>query len=187
MSEGQEAINEMMCEALKSGEEGMTQVIGTVEAISTKWDKFSVKIGEKWYGTKDEFYKSDVAKNGGVGINVGDTITFNSGATGKYMSNWRITGAGSGTTSTAEKPAKAGGGYSTVGVAVGAAMNQAVQLHGVAEHGVNLGFIEDTAMGMYELAERLKEQASAGDIRQSVEERNKAEEELALLKQPFAD
>ena len=167
----------------------MSQIVGTVEAVSTKWDKFSVKIGENWYSTKDEFYKNDVAQRGGVGINVGDTVTFDSGATGKYLSRWQITGKGAPAVAGGAAPAKAsGGGYSTVGVAVGAAMNQAVQLHGAADGmEVNLGFIEDTAMDMYELAERLKEQASAGDIRQSKEEKDKAEAALAALEKPFAD
>lgn len=169
----------------------MPQVSGTVEAISTKWDKFSVKLDNgNWYGTKEEFYKADVAKNGGTGINVGDSLSFNSGATGKYMSGWSVTGKGDATARPSDTgPGKrTSGGFSQVGVAVGAAMNQATQLHGAADGGeVNLGFIEDTAMNMYELAERLKEQASAGDIRQNKEQREAGEQALKALEADFAD
>ena len=166
----------------------MTNVTCVVEAVSTKWEKFSAKVGEQWYSNKEEFYADDVKKNGGTGIQVGDTISFSSGKTGKYLSGWKIVSGGAGSVVGPATTKATGGGYSQVGVAVGAAMNQAVALHGpILDGEVDTNMIEQTAMDLYELAERLKAQASAGNIRVSKEEKEAAEEALKALEKPFAD
>lgn len=65
----------------------MTIRKGVVEAVSTKFDKYSVLVDGEWYRTKMEWAK--------VKPNRGDTIEFDDGGS-KFLSKVKIVSAGSG-------------------------------------------------------------------------------------------
>jgi len=76
----------------------MATVNGVVEAVSTKFGKFSIMVNGNWYATKMEWAK--------VQPNKGDTVTFDDGG-GKFLKNVKITGGGEAPSAT---PATVGGG-----------------------------------------------------------------------------
>ena len=79
----------------------MTQVTGVIEATTDKFNKFNVLLDNgKWYSAMKEPNPKPVK---------GQTITFDSGSTGKYLNNVRIEG---GAPAPAAKPASSGGSYS---------------------------------------------------------------------------
>jgi len=98
----------------------MAIVTGVVEAVSTKFDKYSIQVGGTWYSTKMEWAKVQPEK--------GAEVSFDNGG-GKFMKNVKIISGGSGGSAGAS-PAK--GGFSTLGVELGHAANLAMQvsLHG---------------------------------------------------------
>jgi hypothetical protein len=59
---------------------------GTVEAVSTKYDKFSILLGGVWYGTKFPPAPAPVA---------GDTVRFDNGGEGKKFINKLVIDGGS--------------------------------------------------------------------------------------------
>jgi len=63
-------------------------VNGTVEAVSTKFGKYGVLVQGNWYSTKPEWIDPKPQK--------GDTIEFDSGATGKYLTKCKIVSSGGG-------------------------------------------------------------------------------------------
>lgn len=65
----------------------MTQVSGTIEAITDKFGKFNVLLDNgQWYSTKMEWKPKDHLEKG-------DFITFDSGPTGKYLQKVRKSGS----------------------------------------------------------------------------------------------
>jgi hypothetical protein len=93
----------------------MALVKGTVEAVSTKYDKYSILVNDQWYGTKMEWAR--------VKPNKGDSVEFDDGGS-KFLKKVKILGS-SGGSSPAPK-----GGYNQVGVEVGHATNIATQVMG---------------------------------------------------------
>lgn len=91
----------------------MGMVKGVVEAVSTKYDKYSILVDGNWYGTKMEWAK--------VKPNKGDSVEFDDGGS-KFLKKVRILGSSSSSAPAAGK----GGGYSQVGVEVGHATNLAM-------------------------------------------------------------
>ena len=80
----------------------MTQVTGVIEATTDKFGKFNVLMDNgKWYSTNPERAPNPRPVKG-------QTITFDSGSTGKYLNSVRIEGGAQATP--ASKPAS-GGGY----------------------------------------------------------------------------
>jgi hypothetical protein len=93
----------------------MATVKGTVEGVSTKWEKYTIQVNGTWYGTKMEWAT--------VKPNKGDVVEFDDGG-GKYTKNLKIVTVGSGGPST-------GGTYvpkGTLGVELGHAANLAMQV-----------------------------------------------------------
>lgn len=169
----------------------MSTVTGTVEGISHKWGKVSVLLNDgNWYGTKEEFYK----EQGGPDLNKGDQISFQSGSTGKFLQNVKVVGAAAPAASSGSSTAsRSGGGYSQVGVAVGAAMNQAISLEKPTSKALtpdDLDRIASNAQDLYEVAEGLKANTTAGDIRVDAAAKAKADSEnadaMAALDREFA-
>ena len=64
----------------------MAIVNGVVKAVSTKYDKYSIKVGDTWYGTKMEWAT--------VKPEPGESVTFENGG-GKFTKNMKITSQGS--------------------------------------------------------------------------------------------
>lgn len=93
----------------------MAAVRGEVEAVSTKYGKFSVMVDGNWYGTKQEWAPDPLP-------NKGDTVQFDSGPTGKYLQRCKVVSAGGGAApSGGGKPA--GKAWSNLGVELGHASN----------------------------------------------------------------
>ena len=65
----------------------MATVKGVVEAVSTKFGKFSIMVNSNWYATKMEWAT--------VQPNKGDLVEFDDGG-GKFLKKVKITGKGSG-------------------------------------------------------------------------------------------
>lgn len=85
---------------------------GTVEAIGTKFNKFSVMVDGNWYGTKEEWAPDPRPERG-------DVIEFDAKG-GKYLNNCKIVSKGGpsgGSTGGGSK------GFSTLGVELGHAAN----------------------------------------------------------------
>ena len=81
----------------------MTQVTGVIEATTDKFGKFNVLMDNgKWYSTNPERAPNPRPVKG-------QTITFDSGSTGKYLNSVRIEG---GAPAPASKPASSSGGGS---------------------------------------------------------------------------
>lgn len=59
----------------------MAMVSGTVENVSTKFNKYSIQVNGNWYGTKMEWAK--------VKPNKGDVVEFDDGG-GKYLKNVKV-------------------------------------------------------------------------------------------------
>jgi hypothetical protein len=95
------------------------KVTGTVEAVSTKYGKYSILVNEQWYGTKQEW--SDCQPNRG------DVVEFDNGG-GKFTKNMTITSHGDGAPSSGSSSSKSKGGkgYSNLGVELGHAANLAM-------------------------------------------------------------
>jgi hypothetical protein len=94
----------------------MSNVTGNVEAVSRKFEKFTVKVNDLWYGTKAEWKPEPEPK-------VGDNISFYSGEEGKkYLQNVTINSTAS------PSAAKSSGGYSSLGVELGHASNVAMEM-----------------------------------------------------------
>ena len=96
----------------------MGMVKGEVEAVSTKYDKYSILVNGTWYGTKAEWAK--------VKPNRGDSVEFDDGGS-KFLKKVRILGSSS-SSSSAPSTGSSRGGYSQVGVEVGHATNIAIQV-----------------------------------------------------------
>jgi hypothetical protein len=95
----------------------MSTVNGTVEAISTKYGKFSIMVNDNWYGTKQEWAPNPLP-------NRGDVVEFDDGGK-NFLKKLRIKSSGGGTTPSA---APAGGKrFSTLGVELGHAANLAME------------------------------------------------------------
>jgi hypothetical protein len=91
----------------------MATVKGKIEAISRKYDKFSVMVNDNWYGTKKEWTPSPEPTKG-------DTIEFDDGGK-KYLSKCRIVEKGA---YSAGAGAKSGGKtWNNLGVELGHASN----------------------------------------------------------------
>jgi len=93
----------------------MTIVTGTVENVSTKYEKYSIQVNGEWYGTKMEYANVKPQR--------GDEVEFDNGGK-KYTSRLKITKAGAG----GSAPAGGKGGYSTLGVELGHASNLAMRM-----------------------------------------------------------
>ena len=79
----------------------MTQVTGVIEATTDKFGKFNVLMDNgKWYSTNPERAPNPRPVKG-------QTITFDSGSTGKYLNSVRIEG---GAPAPASKPASSSSG-----------------------------------------------------------------------------
>ena len=82
----------------------MAIVNGTVEGVSTKFEKYGVLVNGTWYSTKMEWAKCKPNK--------GDQVEFDD-AGGKFTKNMRVVSEGSGAspsfTGTTSTPAKSGG------------------------------------------------------------------------------
>ena len=64
----------------------MAEVVGVVEGISTKFNKWSILVNGTWYGTKEE-WKPKVA------VNKGDTVVFDDGG-GKFIKRLKVVSGG---------------------------------------------------------------------------------------------
>lgn len=133
----------------------MSQIKGTVEAKSRKGD--GIKVNGQWYNAKD-FSQFQNVNRGDVA-----DITLGIGNNGKPVVDSILVSPGQAPQKSAyqKKPFV----DNSVGMGVGMAVNNAVDLC-VAEKGAyDLAYIEAKACDIYELAEKLKANASAGNIR----------------------
>ena len=96
------------------------KVTGTVEAISTKYDKFSIMVNDIWYGTKQEY-----ADNFKALPNRGDSVEFDNGGK-KFLSKLVIVGASASSGSPSSPAAKAP--YSNLGMTLGHASNIGIKI-----------------------------------------------------------
>lgn len=96
----------------------MATVTGTVEAVSTKFGKFSVLINEKWYNTKQEWAPKPLPTKG-------DQITFDDGGK-NYLSKCKVVGSSTKTGVSGGSGGGGKGGYNPMGVELGQAMNLAM-------------------------------------------------------------
>jgi hypothetical protein len=114
----------------------MAEVTGVVEAVSTKFDKYSIMVNDKWYGTKMEWAK--------IKPNKGEVVTFDDGGK-NYLKNVKVTGVSDSVPSSGGKKT-----WSNLGVELGHASNIARDIC-LAKHGKMAGsdefykdFIEHT-------------------------------------------
>lgn len=94
----------------------MALVTGTIEAVSHKFDKFSINVNGEWYSTKQEWAPSPEP-------NKGDTVSFDNGGK-KFIKKLKVVGSGG-------APSSSGGtGYSkpNLGIEVGHASNLAMRV-----------------------------------------------------------
>ena len=78
----------------------MSEVTGVVEwAGKDKYGNHSIRIGDNWYKSKFE-----------IKCNKGDEVSFDSGATGKYVNKLKVVKAGGGDTSSTSASPSTGGG-----------------------------------------------------------------------------
>lgn len=77
----------------------MGMITGEVEAISTKFGKFGILVGGKWYNTNPEWINGDKP-------NKGDTVEFDDGGR-NYLKKLKILGGGSAPSASA--PSGSGG------------------------------------------------------------------------------
>ena len=158
----------------------MATITGTVEGVSRKFGKFSILVNDVWYGTKQE-WAPDPAPN------KGDEVEFFTQDGKKYLNNCVILKPAAGGAPEAGSSApKSKFVDNTIGMGVGAAMNQACQLLSSHDGKVpSLDNVEKLAIELFGIAESLKERASAGDITGVKES---AKEELDnLMHKKFAD
>ena len=198
----------------------MPLATGVVEAISVKpldtpdqyanTHRGSLKIGDDWFsfGTMKNGKAGEIYTKNGL-ITKGAEIEFMYTVNGTFknakkpsvevLKSGQAQSANTGTTESANAGTESGavGGKrkyvdNTIGIAVGAAMNQAMVIEAASmkvegREYPALDSIETTAMDFYELAERLKAQAAAGDIRVTAQEREEGQKALDILNQEFAD
>jgi hypothetical protein len=81
----------------------MAEVTGTVEAVSHKFDKLSLKVNDVWYATKKEYAPA-------FEINRGDEVQFDDGGK-KYLSKVRKLTSSSGATAPANTGTKRTPGF----------------------------------------------------------------------------
>ena len=132
----------------------MSTVTGQVEAISTKYGKFSIMVNDNWYGTKAEWAPSPQP-------NRGDVVEFDDGGK-NYLKKLRIKSSGG---SSAGSPAGGGKKFSTLGVELGHAANLAmevtlVQVHPEREEEFWKAFDRNTDIA-YKLMQRKREMYEA--------------------------
>ena len=94
----------------------MAIVKGLVEAVSTKWDKYSVQVNGSWYSTKMEWAT--------IKPNKGDMVEFDDGGS-KFTKNMKLIAAGAGGVYGAPKPRSFN---NNLGIELGHAANLAVQI-----------------------------------------------------------
>jgi hypothetical protein len=98
----------------------MSTVTGQIEAISTKYGKFSIMVNDNWYGTKQEWAPNPLP-------NRGDVVEFDDGGK-NFLKKLRIKSAGSGSSASASSAPAGGKRFSTLGVELGHAANLAMQV-----------------------------------------------------------
>ena len=168
----------------------MPAISAVVEAISVKEmpapDKFenthraSFKIGDDWfsYGTIKRGVAGEIWTKSGM-ITTGAEIEFMYDQNGDFKNVKKATVTvlkpgnapqASGTPAAGSAPAKGGYNSNIIGMSVGAAMNQAANLH-ANDKKLDFDAIEKTAIQMYKIAEGLKAQVEAGDIESAVVEK----------------
>jgi len=149
----------------------------------TNTHRQSIKMGDKWYGIGDcnngkagEIYTKsgmitegaeiefmyDVAKSNGkefYNIKKATVTVLKPGNANSYAGSAPSQGSAP----------KSSGGFNSniIGMSVGAAMNQASNLH-AKDKTLDFDAIEKTAIQMYKIAEGLKSRAEAGDIESAV-------------------
>lgn len=92
---------------------------GVIEAVSTKFDKFSVLVNGNWYGTKQEWAPNPLPQKG-------DEIRFEAKG-GKYLNKCKIVGSGD----VGSKSGAQSRGFSNLGVELGHASNLAMEVMGM--------------------------------------------------------
>lgn len=173
----------------------MAAMQGVVEAISVKElaspDQYenthrgNIKIGDDWYsmGSFKNGKAGEIYTKNGL-ITRGAEIEFMYDVNGDFKNVKKATVSILKKGQEQPAPQQSSGGSSatakkstyvdnTIGMGVGAAMNQAVHLHGPIQendNSVNYDFLEKTACQLYRLAEDLKRNAAAGNIAAGLEE-----------------
>jgi len=170
----------------------MPAISSVVEAVSVKEmpapDKFenthraSFKIGDDWYsyGTIKRGVAGEIWTKSGM-ITNGAEIEFMYDQNGDFKNVKKATvtvlkpgnanSAPAAPTASGSAPAKGGYNSNIIGMSVGAAMNQAANLH-ANDKKLDFDAIEKTAIQMYKIAEGLKAQVEAGDIESAVVEKS---------------
>lgn len=134
----------------------MSTVKGVVEAVSTKYGKFSVMVNDTWYGTKMEWCDD-------TSIQKGDTIEFDNGG-GKFLKKVkRVSASSHGATPVSGSKSS---GYSNIGVELGHAsklgFDVAIKLAEAGSPEFYKLFIEHTE-NVYKIMKSLRAKYEAGD------------------------
>jgi hypothetical protein len=160
---------------------------GTIEKIFVKAlpqeDKYGNKFryaiklegDDSWYGVGTGKYDSLYVGSVGRTLNEGDEVEFMYQQSGDFLNVNKKTiqlisgGSGKPSSSRGSKKAAPAGSYAAnqIGMAVGAAVNQAVHLHAATvkkASDIDLAAIEDLAIQLHTLAERLKKNVEQGNI-----------------------
>jgi hypothetical protein len=162
----------------------MATVNGTVTAVSTKWDKYSVQIdGAAWYGTKIEWAK--------VKPENGDVIEFDDGG-GKFTKNIKILTAGD--RSTTALPSAGGKKWTpnNLGVELGHASNLAMTVT-LAVNDLPPGspafykFWMTQTETVYKVMKGLRAKYEAGDVAVDIPEGASFEPKVAVPIKPKAE
>jgi hypothetical protein len=98
----------------------MSTVTGQIEAISTKYGKFSIMVNDNWYGTKQEWAPNPLPDRG-------DVVEFDDGGK-NFLKKLRIKSSGGGSSASSSAAPAGGKRFSTLGVELGHAANLAMDV-----------------------------------------------------------
>lgn len=137
----------------------MSNIKGKVEVVMTnKFDaeKIALKLegDDTWYGQKKEFME--------VVPNRGDVVEFSGGKTGKYIQYLKVLESAAPAAAPAAK-GKAGGGFNALGVELGHAANNAVQLC-IASGDLDLSTVKALTKDFYEMMRDLRSEYEGTEV-----------------------
>lgn len=140
----------------------MANITGVVEIFMTNKfnsENYAMKLegDDTWYNQKKEWLDE-----GGVIPRRGDTVSFSGGKTGKYIQYLEVLSSAA-PEAKAAPAAKSGGGYNALGVELGHAANNAVQLC-IARGDLELDAVHRTTKEFYNMMKMLRDEYEGTEV-----------------------
>lgn len=144
----------------------MSQVQGVVEAVSTKFGKFSIIVNDTWYNTKQEYAPSILPDKG-------DSVEFDDGGK-NYLKYLKVVKRGEGETQPGGASAQSGNTgkapqrFSNLGVELGHASNLAMRVCEKHNSGSSIDDYldnwEDLTLDIYKRMSTMRKRLEGGPI-----------------------